>query len=507
MKKNILVFLIVFSLMEMKSQCGPFPFSVYDATLTCNVTTVSIAISTTVSPVSCTWASMPGIVSGGNTLNPIINSPGSYSFTLTNTINGCTTSGIANVSLNAVAPYLSLTSSGTICVGSSAILSATVSPATATFSWSNGSSSASIVVTPAITTNYSITATDASSGCYTMATFNVYVNQTCQDVWPGDANSDGTADNLDILELGLHYTQTGPARAITSNTWQSYFSNNWAGTISNGKNINHSDCNGDGTINNADTLAIFNNYNLSHTFKVAQTTTVNPQLSIVSDQTSVLKGTWGTASIYLGDIITNINNLNGVAFTVDFDNTLIETNSLYIEYQNSFIDAGQNLHFRKLDFANGKLFAATTHTINNNVNGFGKIATLHYQIKSTLTGAQVLNLGISQAYKSDFTGLITPLTTGTGSLTATIDVGLQEFLNSNTISLSPNPTNGSLTINSKTELQKIEVISVTGRILLNEPVKSNNHTLNLENYSNGIYFVNIYQNNKIVRREKVIVNK
>ena len=507
MKKLLLLFVFVFAIINIKAQCAPIPYSGNSATLTCTSPNVSIPLATTVSPVSCVWANIPGLVSGGNTLNPIVNSPGSYSFTLTNTSNGCTTSGIANVSMNAVTPSLSVTSSGTICTGSSAILSATISPATATFSWSNGSSSSSIVVTPTITTNYSVTATDASSGCSSMTYITVNVNQNCQDVWPGDANSDGIADNLDILELGLHYTQTGPARVNTSNSWQSYFSNNWVGTISNGKNLNHSDCNGDGIINNADTLAIFNNYNLSHTFKVAQTTTVNPQLSIVPDQTSVLKGTWGTASIYLGDIITNINNINGVAFTVDFDNTLIETNSLYIEYQNSFIDVGQNLHFRKLDFSNSKLFSASTHTINNNVNGFGKIATLHYQIKSTLASAQVLNIGISQANQSDVSGLITPLTAGTGSLTATIDVGLQELLNDNIIYFSPNPTNGILNITSNTELQKIEIVSITGELLLSESTASNNHTLHLENYSNGIYFVNIYQGNRIVRREKVIVNK
>ncbi|MDF2451667.1 MAG: hypothetical protein K0S26_1171 [Bacteroidota bacterium] len=327
------------------------------------------------------------------------------------------------------------------------------------------------------------------------------------NVWPGDANSDGTADNLDVLELGLHFTQTGPARATTSNTWQSYFANNWTGTITNGENLNHADCNGDGIINDNDTLAIYNNYGMAHSFKPVQTTTVNPQLSIIPDQSAVVKGTWGTASIYLGGTTSPISNINGLAFTIDFDNTLIETNNVYIEYQNSFLDAGQNLDFRKMDFANGKIFTATTHTLNSNVSGFGKIATLHYQIKSTLTSAQVLNLGISQAKQSDASGVISPLTSGSGSLTATIDVGLAEFLNANVISVSPNPTSGSLTINSKTEVQKIEVVSIAGQVLLLEAPTSLNHQLHLENFANGIYFVNLYQNDRIVKREKIILNK
>ena len=335
----------------------------------------------------------------------------------------------------------------------------------------------------------------------------VTVSNTCNDVWPGDANSDGIADNLDVLELGLHFTQTGPSRAGISNLWQAYFSNNWVGTITNGKNLMHSDCNGDGTIDANDTLAIYNNYGSTHAFKPAQTNTVNPQLSIVPDQPGVVKGTWGTASVYLGDVTTNINNINGLAFTVDFDNTLIETNSIYIEYQSSFLDAGQNLDFRKPDFANGKIFTATTHTVNNNVSGYGKIATLHYQIKSTLTTDQVLNFGISQANQSDASGTIVPLTSGSGTLMAMgASVGLQE-LNGNVISISPNPTNGSLTINSKTELQKIEVVSITGQVLLIEMPTNVSHTLHLQNFANGIYFVNVYQNDRVVKREKIVLNK
>jgi hypothetical protein len=180
---------------------------------------------------------------------------------------------------------------------------------------------------------------------------------------------------------------------------------------------------------------------------------------------------------------------------------------MYIEYQNSFIEAGQNLHFRKLDFANSKLFTASTHTISNNVSGYGKIATLHYQIKSNLTTDQVLNIGLSQANQSNASGTITPLTAGTGTLMAMgSSVGLQE-LNGNIVYISPNPTNGLLTINSKTELQKIEVISVDGKVLLNEVPTSVSHTLHLDNFANGIYFVNLYQNDRVVKREKVILNK
>ncbi len=415
--------------------------------------------------------------------------------------NGYNNTGVL---LNRVKPNVTISAStNSLCIGSGVTLQANGAH---TYSWNTGDSTAINYQLPNVDVNYSVIGTGINY-CVNTQTINVFVDNTCADVWPGDANSDGRADNVDILELGLHYTQTGALRASASNAWQSYFANNWIGTISNGKNLNHSDCNGDGTINDNDTLAIYNNYGLTHAFKPIQTSTVNPQLSIIPDQAAVVKGNWGTASIYLGDAITSINNINGVAFTVDFDNTLIETNSIYIEYQNSFLDAGQNLHFRKLDFANGKIFTATTHTVNNNVSGNGLIATLHYQIKSSLTTDQVLNLGISLANQSDASGLITPLTTGTGTLMALgTSVGLQE-LNRGLISISPNPTNGSLNINSKTELQKIEVVSITGQTLLSETPTNVSHTLQLDKFANGIYFVNVYQYDRIVKREKIVLNK
>jgi hypothetical protein len=322
-----------------------------------------------------------------------------YTVTGTDTSSGCSglTSALVSVLNSTPISIVAGSSSNSICIGSCTNLFAAGSGGTApyTYSWTpnigafnmvNDCSNASIT--------YTVKVSDAN-GCSNSASITVAVDNTCQDVWPGDANSDGIADNLDVLELGLHYTQTGAPRASSSNIWQSYYSTNWAGTITNAKNLNHSDCNGDGIINDDDTLAIYNNYGLTHTFKPAQTTTVNPQLSIVPDQASVVKGTWGTSSIYLGDAGNAISNINGLAFTVDFDNTLIEPNSIWLEYPSSFINAvNQNLHFRKLDFGNAKIFTATTHTLNNNVSGNGLIGILHYKIKSSLTTDEVLNIGL-----------------------------------------------------------------------------------------------------------------
>ncbi len=377
-------------------------------------------------------------------------------------------------------------------------------------SWSSTSiGTGTVLVTPTLSAGANVFYAEAMS-CAPSASrtaITVTANGNCQYVWPGDANRDGIANNIDVLELGLHYTQTGAPRASVSNSWQSYFANNWPGTISNGNNLSNSDCNGDGVINANDTLAIYNNYGLSHAFKSTQTTTVEPLIRIIPDQSAVMKGSWGTASIYLGNFTANVVDMNGVAFTIEFDNTLIEPTNIYIEYQNSLIDAGQNLYFRKPDFTNSKIYTASTQTVSNNVTGNGKIATLHYQISSNLANDQILNIGLSQAYQSDASGMITPLTSGTGTVMAIAStVGVKENIMNGNISISPNPTNGVLNINFNTAPQntKIEVYNAIGALIVSEAANNKNNTINLADLSSGLYFVKITENNKVVALQKLV---
>jgi hypothetical protein len=461
----------------------------------------SINISNSSNGTNLTYTTTPGTY----TVTGLCGSSTAYVYTIQDAL-GNTTGNVFNIT-SPMPMNITGSSSYTVCEGSckTIAVSAFFGPAPFSFSWAPVTAfTNSVNVCPPTTTNYTVIVTDAN-GCVGQKTINVNVNATCQDVWPGDANSDGTSDNLDVLELGLHYTQTGAARTSISNNWQSYFANNWTGTISNGKNVNHSDCNGDGTINASDTLAIYNNYGLSHAFKQSQQTVINPQLTIVPDQPMVAKGTWGSASVYLGDATTTITNINGVAFTITYDNTLIETNSVYLEYTTSFINSGDNLHFRKTDFAIGKLYTASTHTLNNNVTGYGKIATLHYQIKSSLATDNVLNLGLIQVNQSDASGVITPLTSGTGTLMAIgASVGIHNNENS-AIGIYPSPATNSITISGNVLFNKIELITITGQIIRTENLNSTSHIMDLSSVSNGIYFVNTYSADKIISRKKIII--
>lgn len=340
--------------------------------------------------------------------------------------------------------------------------------------------------------------------CSVPSLYILLSNPNC--AWPGDANSNGIANNIDILELGLQFNQTGPARATQNNTWIDQSFSAWTGSVSTGKNKGHADCNGNGVVNLNDTLAVYLNYGFTH-FKPSQEQVVNPDITIVPDQSAVLKNTWGTASIFLGDASNTINNIHGVAFTASFDNSIIETDSVYIEYVPSFINSN-NMHFRKRVFANGVLYTATTHTNQVNANGNGKIAILHYKVKPTLANDAVLNLGIANANKLSATGVLSSLTSGTGTLNAvTVPNGIRENNLGQYISVYPNPSNGSLTIKQlvkENSAKEIIIYNNLGQVVFTKKLNTLVETIDT-NLAKGIYFYSLNNDKQQILKSKLII--
>jgi hypothetical protein len=75
----------------------------------------------------------------------------------------------------------------------------------------------------------------------------------------------------------------------------------------------------------------------------------------------------------------------------------------------------------------------------------------------------------------------------------TIDIAASINENKNVLVffIYPNPTSGSVLINSQTNFNFVEVLSITGQTLLSEKVNSKTHQLQLQNFSEGIYFVKV----------------
>jgi hypothetical protein len=253
---------------------------------------------------SYTWN--PGTLSGATAVvYPLTNT--CYTAVATD-MNGCLGSAVSCFSVLPL-PQLSV-STGTFCLGSSVTYTAS---GAVNYGWSNGISGSTTQVLVTTPSTVGVVGTDIN-GCTNTFTFNVVPDTTCAFVWPGDANSDGTVNSSDILELGLYANQTGSPRNPGGNSYNAQFATAWTGTGSNNQNRSHIDCNGDGTVNANDTVAIVSNYGLNHSFRSSLNSGAAGDITLIAPAYVPNDGSWAKIDIMLGSSGNMMSNIYGIAF-------------------------------------------------------------------------------------------------------------------------------------------------------------------------------------------------
>jgi hypothetical protein len=219
------------------------------------------------------------------------------------------------------------------------------------------------------------------------------------DVWPGDANNDGVVDNFDLLNIGIAYNETGYARAGADISWTAQGSQDWNRIFSNFVNIKHADCDGNGTIDYLDTLAVSQNYLLTHAL-IHQTNAgednhrlVGTSLSLTPASMIVSAGQMISIPVQLGSSSSPAMDIYGIAYKLNYDNTKIAPGSLSMIYPSSwFTPNGNRLPFTKHFPAMGRLDNAQSRIDLTNVTGNGTIAYLNFQVDIAATGTIALDL-------------------------------------------------------------------------------------------------------------------
>lgn len=75
---------------------------------------------------------------------------------------------------------------------------------------------------------------------------------------------------------------------------------------------------------------------------------------------------------------------------------------------------------------------------------------------------------------------------------------------SNQLEVYPNPVSGTLHISTSDErINSLKLYNISGQVLVSESVNSTNTTLEMSNFSNGVYFVEIICNDEIIRQKVV----
>ncbi len=241
-----------------------------------------------------------------------------------------------------------------------------------------------VTVKQASTANYRLLVTDAK-GC-TAADTVVIAIDTC--VWPGDANYDGLVSSDDVLNLGLAYGATGTTRFGFMN-WGRYVSKDWEAFFADGLDYEHADCNGNGIINHDDTLAVTNNYSLTHARGgwVNGDRFADPKLFTTFAADTVYAGDVLRARIQLGESTLPATDVFGISFRMHFPPGKVEE-FRGLDFTGNWITSGNNnpIYFRKVNLAQGFADICVVRTDNTDKTGFGLVANADFVMKEDITG-------------------------------------------------------------------------------------------------------------------------
>jgi len=392
-----------------------------------------------------------------------------------------------------------------ISLGDSVVLNTELIGGTAPFtiSWSpvlNLSNSSSLTPTamPTTTTIYTLTVTDADN-CQNTAVVVVNVDDLCDDcVWPGDVNADGIVNNMDILPLGVAMDATGTPRPDPSIDWYAHPANNWGGQFfADGRNFKHADCTGNGNVTMIDTSAIHENYMMvqGKTGDAAATEGEAP-LFIKQETSTYAPSERVRLPIILGSEEEPVEDFYALAFSIEYDETLIDPSTFIFNAKNAWVADSANL-LRFTRYVPGRVDIALSRLNHSNSSGSGRIADISFILIENIDGKKetevelTFNIVDVKCIKHNEQEI--PLTTMPQTLTITDSEA--EILEPNDL-IYPNPALNQFTVNlSYTFADQITVFDIAGRPLYKvSNIENERHRINTQHLSHGMYFVVIEQN-------------
>jgi hypothetical protein len=204
------------------------------------------------------------------------------------------------------------------------------------------------------------------------------VHHINKPVFPGDANFNQHCNYADLLYLGIAFGETGPVRPNASLSWTPQYGPNWADTLPNGRNLKHADCDGDGVVGFADTVAINQNYGMTHMFSRGGRASGHVPLFLTTATPVFFPGDTVTFEIHLGTSDSVANDIYGIGFTVGYDTSQVEPEMLWLNYSGSWLgNKNQDMITINKDFfSHGRVDIALTRINHMDRNGHGKIADL-----------------------------------------------------------------------------------------------------------------------------------
>lgn len=377
-------------------------------------------------------------------------------------------------------------------------------PGSVMYNWSASDPSGNTIDMTGVNSNVYFA---TESGTYVVVTYYTGCNVTTHqflvvpcgqddDVWPGDANSDGEATNTDALWVGLAFNETGPVRAAASNAWIGQPATDWTFDFAqNGVNLKHADCDGNGVVNFADTIAISQNYGLTHGKTESALGGGYPMLWVEATPDTVGLSQAVYITVHLADAAMPVDSLHGIAFTLTFNETLVVADDLTVDFSNNALGTvgSDVLTLQKPFFPNGEIDVAISRTTLENYAGYGPLLTARIVTTDNLSGVHELRIGISGV--TAITASEIPVLFTTVADTVFIDserVGINEQ-SSLDFRVYPNPSQGVFQLEGLDGNVNVEVMDATGRVFERMQNSGNGRlTVDMSHQTAGMYVMRVW---------------
>lgn len=353
---------------------------------------------------------------------------------------------------------------------------------------------------PAATGQYTATIT-SYNGCTSLPSNAVVVAPCLSDsVWPGDADHNGVADNNDLLPIGTAYGLNGIARVDQSIVWTAHAATNWGVQFLSGENTKHADCNGNGVIDANDTTAILTNFGLVHskTDGAGPWRSGIPGITLRYSKDTVVAGDTLVTTLILGDSVSSVSGLYGLAFTFHYDPLVCDSMTTSFVFPNSFLGTPSTKMSLHKDFRTaGEVKAAVTGIDHLNRSGYGAIATFSCIITTdNLNGKDLLyytNVNyISDIKAVDKDGITLPLNGAADSNSVGYEPSGIHAVHAERVSLYPNPAASQVSIMAQSAITQVTLTDVLGQQALSQSGRNATiQTLDISALAAGVYTVHI----------------
>ncbi|MBL0047755.1 MAG: T9SS type A sorting domain-containing protein [Bacteroidetes bacterium] len=340
------------------------------------------------------------------------------------------------------------------------------------------------------------------------------------DVWPGDANSDMVANNLDLLNIGLAYGDTGYVRQSASLSWVAQPATDWFWQFISTVNVKHTDCDGNGIVNADDTSAILLNYGLTHPRGVpAQITAspIDPSLYFTLNTDTAAAGSSALIPLGLGTPSVPATDIYGIAFTVNYDKNLVDSGSVKIDFSSCWLGiVDSNIIVLQKDlYSNGKIEAAIVGIDHLNRSGYGNIGVLSVDMKDDISGRdyiyKLLNLNFSNVHLIRNDEIELPLNVVNDSLVVVGDItGIEQQSTENSdVILVPNPAKDNLVIHlgkKRGEVLSYSIYNAFGELMIENKIQNQQTAaVNTQIFAAGVYVIKIKTKEGILTKKLTVI--